>query len=65
MLYIIGPNDSGNGNLIFKLSTKHILVTTKYQPKHVPEDLIKAINETGLFNNKIQVNYFGSDHFIV
>ena len=27
------------------------------------EDLIKAINETDSFTNKIQINNFGSDHF--
>ena len=37
----------------------------KYQPIHVPEDPIKAINETDLFNNKIQTNYNNSDHFNV
>ena len=29
------------------------------------EDLIKAVNETDSFNNKIQVDHFGSDHFTV
>ena len=37
----------------------------KYQPIHIPEDLIKAINETDLFNNKIQSNQFDRGHFIV
>ena len=36
-----------------------------YQPMHVPEDLIKAINETNSSNNKIQVSYFNSNHYIV
>ena len=63
MLYI-GKNDNGNSHLIFKLSTKQILITMKYQPIHVPEDLFELINGTDLFNNKIQVDYFGSDHFI-
>ena len=64
ILYI-GPNDSGNSHLIFKLSTKQILVTIKYQPIRVPENIIKAINETDSFNNKIQTNRFDSDNFIV
>ena len=33
----------------------------KYQPIHVPEDL----NDTDLFNQKIQTNSFDIDHFIV
>ena len=37
----IGPHDNGNSHIIFKLSTKQILVTMKYQPIHAPEDLIK------------------------
>ena len=61
----IGLNDSSNGHLIFKLLMKQILVTIKYQPIYVPEDLTKAINETDLFTNKIQTNHFNSDHFIV
>ena len=61
----IGPNDNGNSHLIFKLSTKQILITIKYQPIHVPKDLFEVINKTDSFNHKIQVNNFGSDHFIV
>ena len=63
VLYI-GPNDNGIGHLIFKLSTKQILITMKYQPVSVPEDLIKAINETDSFINKIQINHFCSDYSI-
>ena len=33
----IGPNDIGNGHLIFKLSTKQMLVITKHQPINVPK----------------------------
>ena len=59
----IGPNDNGKGRLIFKLSTKQILVTINYQLIHIPTDIIKAINEEDLFNNKIQTNHFDSNHF--
>ena len=56
VLYI-GPIDNDIGHLIFKLSTKQILVTilvtTKYQPIHVPENLIQVINETDSFINKV------------
>ena len=66
-LYVlyIGPNDNGNSHLIFKLSTNQILVTVKYQPIHVPEDLMEAINEIDSSNNKIKVNHFNSDHSII
>ena len=63
-LYIV-LNDNSNGNLIFKLSTKYILITIKYQLIHIPEDLFEAINETDSFNNKIQVNHFSSGYFII
>ena len=64
-LLYIRPNGRGNNHLIFKLSTQKILVTMKYQPVHVPEDAIKTKDETDSFNNKIQFNHFGSDHFTV
>ena len=64
MLYI-GPNDNGDGHLIFKISMNQILVTIIYQPIQVSEDLIKVINKTNLSNNKIQVNHFDSNHSIV
>ena len=51
--------------MIFKLSTEQILVSTKYQPVHIPTDLTKAINETDSFTNKIQVDHFDSDCSIV
>ena len=41
----IGPNDSGTGHLIFKLSTKQLLTTSKYKPVSMPEDLFKATNK--------------------
>ena len=37
----------------------------KYQPIHVSEELIKAINERNLFNIKIQTDHFDSEHFIL
>ena len=58
----IGPNDNGIGYLIFKISTKQILITMKYQPVPVPKDLIKAINETDSFTNRIQIYHFDSEH---
>ena len=64
VLYI-GPNDSSNGHLIFQLSTKQTLVTIKHKPIHILEDLNEAINEKDSFNNKIRVDHFGSDYFIV
>ena len=51
--------------MIYRLSTDQILVTKKYQSVPVPEDLIEAINKTDSSDNKIQVNYFDSDHSIV
>ena len=59
----IGPNNNGIGHFIFKLSTKQIVITMKYLPVPVPEDLIKTINETDSFTNTIQIDHFNSDHF--
>ena len=39
--------------------------TIIYQPIHAPKDLIKAINKTDSSNNKIQVDYFNSNHYVV
>ena len=61
----IGPNDNSKGDLMFKLSIKQILVTTKYQPIHVPKHLTETINEKNAFTNKIQVDHFDNDHSIV
>ena len=61
----IGQNDNGNGHLIFKVSTKQILVTMKYQPIHAPVDLMEAIDEKDFSNNKIQTNHLDNDHFIL
>ena len=62
VLYI-GPKNNGISYLIFKLSTKQILITMKYQTVPVSEDLIEVINKTNSFTNKIQVNHFDSYHF--
>ena len=37
----------------------------KYQSVPVPENLIEAISETDLSDNKVQVNHFDSNHSIV
>ena len=59
----IGLNNNGIVHLIFKLSTKQILNTMKYQTVSVPENLIKIINETDSFFTKIQFGHFYSDCF--
>ena len=60
----IEPNNNDIGHLMFKLSTKQILTTMKYQPVPVPENLFNTINETNSFTTKIQINQFDSDRFI-
>ena len=62
VLYI-RPNNNGTSHFIFKLSTKQILATTKYQPISVPKDLIEAITETDSVTTKIQIDHFDSDPF--
>ena len=60
----IRPNDIGNGHLIYRLSTDQILVTKEYQSVPVSDDLIEAINETNLYDNKIQVIHLKGNHSI-
>ena len=50
----IGLKDNGIGHLIFKLSTKQILTTIKYQPVPVSENLFKTINEMNSFTSMYQ-----------
>ena len=59
----IGLNDNGIGHLIFKLSTKQILTTIKYQPVSMPGNLFKTTNGIDSLTTKIQINYFDSDQF--
>ena len=61
----IWSSDNSDGHLIFKISTYQILVTMTYQLIHVPEDLVEVINKTDSSNNKVQVNHFDSNHYIV
>ena len=60
----IGPNNNGIGHLMFKISTKQISTTMKYQSVPVPENLFKIINETDPFTTKIQIDWFDSDCII-
>ena len=38
----IGPNNNSIGHLIFKLSAREILMTMKYKPEPVNENLFKT-----------------------
>ena len=59
----IGQNNSGNGHLIFKFSTKQILITPKYKSVPMPQDLIKVTSKIDTFTNKIQIDHINSDHY--
>ena len=63
----IRPSDNGNEYSIYRLFTDQILVTEEYQPVPVPvpEDLIEAIIDKHLYDKKIQIINFNSDHPIV
>ena len=61
----IRPNGIGNGHVVYRLSTDHILVTKEYQYEHMPEDLIEAISDKNLYDNKIQVIHFNNDQAII
>ena len=60
----IGPNNNSIGHLIFRLSTKHILITMKYEPIPLPNNLFKTISQKDSFTTKIQIDQFDSDRFI-
>ena len=46
VLYI-GPNDGGTGHSVFKLSTKKIIITPRYKPVPMPDNVIKVVNQIG------------------
>ena len=54
-MHYIKPNDSGNGHLIYRLSTDQVLVTNEYQLVHVPEDLLETITDSS--DNNIRINH--------
>ena len=41
----IGPNDSGTGHIVFKLSTKQLVTTPKCKPKPMAEDIVTVVNK--------------------
>ena len=43
----IGPNNGGTGHSVFKFSTKQMIITPKFKPVPMPEDIIQAADETG------------------
>ena len=43
----IGPNDSGTGHQVFKLSTKRMVNTPKCKPIPIPDDIIQVVNDLG------------------
>ena len=61
-MYYVGLNDNGIGHLIFKLSTKQILTTMKYQPVLCLRIYSKqSIKKIRLITTRIQIDNFGSD----
>ena len=40
----IGPNDEGTGQSVFKLSTKTMLITHRYKPIPMPDNVIAVVN---------------------
>ena len=46
VLYI-GPNDGGKGHLVFKLSTKSMIVTPRCKPVPMPDDVIEVVKQMG------------------
>ena len=43
----IGPNDGGIGYSVFKLSTKKIIITPRFKPMSILDDVIKVVNQMG------------------
>ena len=43
----IGPNDGGIGHSVFKLSTKKLILTPRYKPILMPDNVTKVINQMG------------------
>ena len=47
----IGPNDSSTSHIEFKLVTKRLVITLKYKPKPMAEDIVEVVNEMGKQKN--------------
>ena len=43
----IRPNDRNTGNLVFKLSTKKMIITPRCKPIPMPDNVVKAVNQMG------------------
>ena len=43
----IGPNDSGTGYQVFKMSTRRMVTTPKCNPIPMPDNVIQVVNDLG------------------
>ena len=43
----IGPNDSGTGHQVFKMSTRRMVTTPKCKPIPMPDNVIQVVNNLG------------------
>ena len=43
----IGPNDSGTGHTVFKLTMKRLVTTPLCNPKPMAEDIVTTVNDIG------------------
>ena len=43
----IGPNDSGTGHIVFKLSTKRLVTTLRCKPWPMADNIFAVVNEMG------------------
>ena len=60
----IGPNDSGIGPIIFELSTKKLVTTSKYKPKPITEDIVTIVNKIAKRNKGMSdgINFQNMHH---
>ena len=44
----IGPNNSGTGHQVFKLSLKRLVTMPKCKPVPIPDNVIQVVNDMGI-----------------
>ena len=59
----IGPNASGIGHAVFKLSTKLLVTTPKYRPKSMADDIVAVVNDIRKDEGMLDGIQFNNIHY--
>ena len=58
----IGPNDSGTGHQVFKLSSKWLGTSPKCKAVSMPDNIIQVVNDTGILDGMLSRIEFCNIH---